>query len=93
VDLGLARSFTLGEKHTLTFLAQVFNVANHANFYVQNGSGVNQVQYQPVGSTCGDGISQNQTCYLIPESGFKQLQIINALDGPRVFQFALKYRF
>lgn len=93
VDLGLARSFTIAERHTITFQAQVFNIANHPNYYVQNGNGVNQVQYLPAGSNCGDGISQTQTCYLIPESGFKKLQIINALNGPRVLQFALKYRF
>src|SRR5271166_1461607 len=93
VDLGLARSFTIAEKHTITFQAQVFNIANHANYYVQNGNGVNQVQYLPTGPNCGDGISQNQTCYLIPEPGFKTLQIINQLNGPRVFQFAFKYRF
>ena len=93
VDLGIARSFTIGERHTITFQAQVFNVANHANFYVQNGNGVNQVQYSPTGKNCGDGVSQDQTCYLLPESGFKTLQVVNALDGARVFQFALKYRF
>jgi len=93
VDLGLARSFTIAEKHVITFQAQVFNLANHANYYVQNGNGVNQVQYLPTGSSCGDGISQTQTCYLIPESGFKTLQIINQLNGPRVLQFAFKYRF
>jgi hypothetical protein len=93
VDFGLARSFTIGERHTITFQAQVFNVANHPNYYVQNGNGVNAVQYLPTGSTCGDGISQTQTCYLIPEPGFKTLQIINALNGPRVWQFAFKYRF
>jgi len=38
-------------------VAQVFNVANHANYYVQNGTGVNQVQYSPVCSNCGDRIS------------------------------------
>jgi hypothetical protein len=60
---------------------------------VQNGNGVNPVQYLPVGNTCGDAQSQNQTCYLVPESGFKQLQIINALYGPRVFQFSFKWNF
>jgi hypothetical protein len=93
VDLGLARSFTIAERHTLTFQAQIFNIANHPNYYVQNGNGVNQVQYLPTGSSCGDGISQTQTCYLIPESGFKTLEIINQLNGPRVLQFAFKYRF
>lgn len=93
VDLGLARSFQISERHTLTIQAQAFNVANHANFYVQNGNGVNAVQYLPAGTTCGDGMTQTQTCYLIPEWGFKTLQIVNALNGPRVFQFALKYSF
>jgi len=40
------------------YQAQVFNVANHANHYVQNGNDVNQVQYPPVGGNCGDGISR-----------------------------------
>jgi hypothetical protein len=93
VDMGLARSFTIAERHVITLQAQVFNVANHPNYYVQNGNGVNQVQYLPTGNTCGNGISQTQTCYLIPESGFRTLQIINALNGPRVFQFAFKYSF
>ena len=56
VDLGVARSFTLAERHVITFQAQVFNIANHPNYYVQNGNGVNQVQYLPTGSTCGNGI-------------------------------------
>jgi len=93
VDLGLARRFSITEKQSVTFQVQAFNLLNHANYYVQNGNGVNALQYQPVGNQCGDGVSQTQTCYLIPEPGFKTLQVINALDGPRVFQFALKYSF
>jgi hypothetical protein len=93
VDFGLARRFSITEKQSVTFQVQAFNLLNHANYYVQNGNGVNALQYQPVGNRCGDGVSLNQTCYLIPEPGFKTLQVINALDGPRVFQFALKYSF
>ena len=93
VDMGLARSFKVGERQSFTLQAQVFNIANHANYYVQNGNGVNQVQYTPVGSNCGDGASASQTCYLVPEDGFRTLQVINALNGPRVLQFAFKYKF
>jgi hypothetical protein len=96
VDLGLARRFALAERHAISFQVQAFNLLNHANYYVQNGTGVNAIQYQPVGATCGDGASQNQTCYLVPNSGpggFRTRQIVNALNGPRVLQFAFKYTF
>jgi hypothetical protein len=96
VDLALSRLIRITERQSITLQAQAFNLFNHANFYVQNGNGVNQIQYEPVGQTCGDGVSRNQTCYLVPNSGpggFGSLQIINALNGPRVLQFALKYNF
>jgi hypothetical protein len=101
VDLGLARRFELTERQTITLQAQVFNIANHANYYVQNGTGVVATRYEaapfgnnPDGSTtCGDGSHLSQHCYLVPGAGFGTLQVINALNGPRVLQFALRYSF
>ena len=93
IDLGLARSFTLAEHQSITLEAQAFNLLNHANYYVQNGTGVSQTQYQPFGSTCGDGQNQNQQCYLVPQQGFGTLLVINALNGPRVLQLAMKWNF
>jgi hypothetical protein len=96
IDVGLSRRIHFGERHELTLLAQAFNVLNHANFYVQNGTGVNPIQYSPFGATCGDGQTLNQTCYMVPNSakgGFGTLQVVNALNGPRVFQFAAKWSF
>jgi len=93
IDLGLSRQIHVGERQSITLQAQVFNLLNHPNWYVQNGNGVNATQYQPVGSTCGDGVSQTQTCYLVPETSFGQLQTINAMYGPRVFQFSFKWNF
>ncbi len=96
IDLGLARRFKVTERHAVTFQAQVFNVMNHANYYVQNGNGVNYIQYEPSGSNCGDGMTLNQTCYLTPNTGpggFGTLQVINALNGPRIMQFSLKWTF
>jgi hypothetical protein len=101
IDLGLTRRFNLTERHAIALQAQVFNVMNHANYYVQNGTGVNSVQYaaaafgnNPDGSTtCGDGATLNQTCYVVPNPNFAKLQVINALNGPRVMQFALKWTF
>jgi hypothetical protein len=101
IDLGLTRRFNLAERHAVALQVQIFNVMNHANYYVQNGTGVNSVQYtaaafgnKPDGSTtCGDGATLNQTCYLVPNPSFGKLQVINALNGPRVMQFALKWTF
>jgi hypothetical protein len=93
VDLGLTRRFNLTERHAITVQAQVFNVANHANYYVQNGTGVSAIQYRPFGSTCGNGVSLNQQCYLVPTSTFGKLQVINFQNGPRIMQFALKWTF
>ena len=93
IDLGVARRFKVTERHSITFEAQAFNLLNHANYYVQNGTGVSQLQYAPFGSTCGDGQSTNQQCYLVPEKGFGSLFVINALNDPRVLQFAMKWNF
>ena len=93
IDLGLTRKFHITERHALTLQAQVFNVANHANYYVQNGTGVAATQYSPFGSTCGDGTSVNQQCYLVPNDNFGRLQIINYQNGPRIMQFSLKWTF
>ena len=101
IDVGLTRRFNLTERHSVALQVQVFNVMNHANYYVQNGTGVNSVQYtaaafgnNPDGSTtCGDGATLNQTCYLVPNPNFGKLQVINALNGPRVMQFAFKWTF
>jgi len=49
--MGLTRSFHISERHTIQIEAQVFNLFNHSNFYVQNGSGVFQNQYDPMGAT------------------------------------------
>ncbi len=93
IDLGLTRAFHVTERQTIEIQAQVFNLFNHANFFVQAGAGINQTQYDPVGPNCGDGASPNQTCFLVPSSGFKTLESINQLNGPRTFQFSFRYRF
>lgn len=93
IDVGLARAFHITERHIIELQAQVFNLFNHPNFFVQAGAGVVQTQYNPVGANCGDGATANQTCFLVPHSGFGTLQSINQLNGPRTFQFAFRYRF
>jgi hypothetical protein len=54
---------------------------------VQNGGGIVQNQYNPIGANCGDGQTLNQTCYLVPNSGpgnFGTLQEISPNGLPRV---------
>ncbi len=96
IDFGLARSFEIREGKELEFRAQAFNLFNHPNYYVQNGDGINQLQYNPFGSNCGDGTSLNQTCYLVPNSGagnFGALQEISPNGLPRVLQFSMRFTF
>jgi len=96
IDLGLARSFSIGEDKELQFRVEAFNLFNHANYYVQNGDGINQLQYNPIGTNCGDGATLNQTCYLVPNSGagnFGSLQEISPNGLPRVLQFSARFTF
>jgi Carboxypeptidase regulatory-like domain len=98
IDVGLSRAFHLTETQSLALQVQAFNVLNHANYYVQNGNGVNAIQYRPFGESCGnpDNPQPDQTCYLVPNggaNGFGTLQRINSLNGARVLQFAVKWSF
>jgi hypothetical protein len=96
VDVGLSRTFHLSERQNVSVQVQAFNVLNHANYYVQNGNGVNSTQYRPFGDSCGnpDNPQTNQTCYLVPNTnGFGSVQRINSLNGPRVLQVALRWNF
>jgi len=96
IDFGLARSFAIKEGMEVELQAQVFNLFNHANYYVQNGDGINQLQYNPIGTNCGDGATLKQTCYLVPNSGqgnFGALQEISPNGEPRVFQFSARFTF
>jgi hypothetical protein len=96
IDVGLARSFVIREGKELQFQAQAFNLFNHANYYVQNGDGINPLQYNPLGTNCGDGATLNQTCYLVPNSGpgnFGALQEISPNGLPRVLQFSARFTF
>ena len=96
IDVGLARTFTIREGKELQLQAQAFNLFSHPNFYVQNGNGINQLQYNPIGTNCGDGVTLNQTCYLVPNSGsgnFGTLQEISPNGLPRILQFSVRFTF
>ena len=99
-DAGIERRFIIHGTQYVSMTAQVFNLTNHQNYFVQAQSGVQTLQYSPVGNNCGDGASANQTCYLVPNtvaqgstSPFGQLEAIDQLNPPRVWQFAARYTF
>jgi len=96
IDVALARSFAVKEGQQVQLQVQAFNLLNHSNFYVQNGDGINQLEYNPISSNCGDGTTLNQTCYLVPNCGpgnFGALQEISPNGLPRVLQFSARYSF
>ena len=96
IDLGLERRFTIREKQYISLKAQVFNLFNSPNYYVEAGSGINQVQYNTAGATCGDGVTVNQTCDLIANSGpggFKTFEAVSQPNPPRILQFSFGYNF
>ena len=96
IDLGLERRFKFHETQYISLKAQVFNLFNSPNYYVEAGSGINQVEYTASGVSCGDGKTLNQTCSLTPNSGpggFKTFQAVSQPNPPRIFQFAFGYSF
>jgi hypothetical protein len=100
VDVGLTRSFVVSEGKVLQLRVEAFNVANHPNYFVQNGGGIVQTQYNPMGypgnDDCGDGQTLNQTCFLVPNSGpgnFGTLQEISPNGLPRILQLSARFTF
>jgi hypothetical protein len=100
IDLGISRAFHITGRQRVTVTAQVFNLLNHANFFVQAGGGINNsARYAATGPICGDGkTTTNQQCVLVPDTTvgappFGLPGEINELNGPRTFQFALRYSF
>jgi hypothetical protein len=96
IDLAVSRSFRIAEGKSLELQAEAFNLFNHTNYYVQNGDGINQIQYNPIGTTCGDGMTLNQTCYLVPNSGpgnFGTYGEISPNGLPRELQLSARFTF
>jgi len=100
IDLGLSRGFHITERQMFTVTAQVFNLFNHPNYFVQNGGGINNsARYAATGTTCGDGATTSgQLCTLVPDTSVGATPFgvpgeINQLNGPRTFQFAFRYSF
>ena len=89
---------TLG---ALLCCALVFPVAAQTTPPLWNGGGVNSTQFDAIAGTlaggaagnCGDGATANQTCFLVPHSGFRALNSVSELNGPRILQGAFTWSF
>lgn len=99
-DFGLLRNFKIGDRQVFTLKVRVFNLFNSANYYVEAGSGINQIEYTASGATCGDGVTLNQTCVLTRNTtstanpaGFQSLSLVSQGNPPRIVQFAFNYSF
>ena len=88
----MTRRFRITERQRISVQAQVFILFNHPNYYTQYET-VAGNQFIANGSTCGDGATANQACYLVPDPTFGTLSSIDQLNGPRTFQFAFRYSF
>jgi hypothetical protein len=91
IDFGVERGLHVTENQVVTVKAQVFNLLNSANYYVESGQGINQQQYI---SSCN--AANKQTCTLSPNSGpggFQTLNSISQLNQPRIMQFSFTYKF
>ncbi len=96
IDLGVERTFPITEKQSVSLKGQIFNVLNSANYYVEAGSGINQVQYNATGATCGDGKTLNQVCTLTPNNGVGGFGTRTSISQPnpaRIAQVSFSYNF
>ncbi|HXY07338.1 MAG TPA: hypothetical protein VEI52_05720 [Terriglobales bacterium] len=96
IDVGLQRRFRITELQSISLQAQVFNLFNSANYYVEAGGGINQIQHTATGTTCGDGKTLHQICILSANNGvggFQTRSSISQPNGPRIMQFSFHYNF
>ena len=91
VDTGIARKFMIKEKVAMTLKAQAFNLLNDANYYVEAGSGINQVKY--VATQKEDGSYDLSPNGDVTNGGFKTKTAISQPNPPRILQFSFNLSF
>jgi hypothetical protein len=79
-NLGLFKTFSLNERHKLTFRAEAFNWLNHPNWGGANGSGQFGIPPAPQGQPNGNPTSST-------------VGKVTTKDGRRQLQLSLKYSF
>jgi hypothetical protein len=76
--------------------AGIQRIFDHAGWSVRNGCRINQLHYDLICTNCGDGMTLNQTRYLVFNSGlgnFVALREISPDGLPRARQFSIPFTF
>src|SRR5882724_4469390 len=88
IDLNLSRTFRIGERYSLKFVAEAFDIFNHANFQQTN---LDNVQY---GLTQQDDSGVNNSNWTAsPNSDFGHPLAMVPRFGARSFQFSTRFNF
>jgi hypothetical protein len=88
VDLNLSRTFQMGERYSLKFVAEAFDIFNHANFQQTN---IDNVQYT-VTQLADSGVN-NSNWSASPNPDFGHPLAMVPRFGTRSFQFSTRFNF
>ena len=88
VDLNLSRTFQIGERYSLKFVAEVFDLCNHANFQQTN---LDNVQYTL--TQLDDSGVNNSNWTADPNPHFGSPLAMVPRFGARSFQFSTRFNF
>jgi hypothetical protein len=88
VDLNLSRTFRIGERYSLKFVAEAFDIFNHANFQQTN---LDNVQYSL--TQLDDSGVNNSNWSAAPNPDFGHPLAMVPRFGARSFQFSTRFNF
>jgi len=88
VDLNLSRTFRIGERYSVKFLAEAFDIFNHPNFQQTN---LDNVQYTLTQDP--DSGVNNSNWHADPNKDFGAPQAMVPRFGWRSFQFSTRFNF
>jgi len=88
VDMNVSRTFRIGERYSLKFVAEAFDIFNHANFQQTN---IDNVQY--TATQLADSGVNNSNWSASPNSDFGHPLAMVPRFGARSFQFSTRFNF
>jgi hypothetical protein len=89
VDLNLSRTFLIGERYSLKFVVEAFDIFNHANFQQTN---LDNVQYT-LKPEADSGVNNSNWSVMDVNSNFGKPLAMVPRFGARSFQFSTRFNF